>query len=287
MLTRADGSLVTVLTNHGPILDASGQIVSAISVLQDGAQLRALDQAKDEFLSIAAHELRNPLTSLHGNLQLLLRRVQKDPARADEATRLTAIIAQSDRLAGLVNRLLDVSRAELGRLDLTPRATDAASLIDRVVENARGLSPAHQIVADVPGQVPAVWDEMRIEQVLTNLISNAVNHTPGGEVRITATETDDDQIQISVSDQGPGIPDAAKTDLFDRYYRRTLEPGHDGAANNGLGIGLYISRVLARAHGGDLTVADAPGGGAVFVLRLPREAATPQSGDRVPTGATH
>ena len=271
---RADGSRVTVLANHAPILDAAGRIVGAVSVLQDVAQLRALDRAKDEFLSVAAHELRNPLTSLHGNLQLLHRRVQKDPNRGEEAARLEAIIAQSERLAQLVGRLLDVSRAELGRLDLEPGPADAAAVVRRVVDGARGLSAKHRVVAETPDHVPVHWDELRIEQVLTNLVGNAGKYAPEGEVRVTLDEGQDGSIRITVRDQGPGIPDAAKGRLFERYYRGTGEASADGNGD-GLGLGLYISRLIARAHGGDITIGDAPGGGALFTLAVPREARPP------------
>ena len=275
---RPDGSRVTVLANHAPVLDAGGRIVGAVGVYQDIAQLHALDRAKDEFLSVAAHELRNPLTSLHGNLQLLLRRVQKEADRGEDTARLEAIIAQSDRLAQLVGRLLDVSRAELGRLDLAIGPADAAALTRRVAEGARGLSPAHPVAVEAPGRLPVVWDEVRVEQVLVNLIGNAVKHTPGGEVRLTLEKLGDDQVRIVVRDQGPGIPDAAKARLFERYYRASGRGGDAAAEDDGLGLGLYISRQIARAHGGDVTVADAPGGGALFAVVLPREARVQATG---------
>jgi two-component system phosphate regulon sensor histidine kinase PhoR len=273
-IIRDDGSRVTVLANHAPILDVGGRIVGAISVLQDVAQLQAIDRAKDEFLSIAAHELRNPLTSLHGNLQLLLRRVQKDAARGDDAHRLEAIIVQSDRLAQLVGRLLDVSRAQLGRLDLEPSPTDAAAVIRRVAESSDGLSSQHTVLTHSPERVDVVWDEMRIEQVLVNLVGNAVKHTPSGNVHITLDEADDNIIRIAIQDQGPGIAHGARSRLFERYYRAGNEP-----SETGLGLGLYVSRLIARAHGGDLIVEDADGGGARFTLTVPRDIGAQQRGD--------
>lgn len=282
-ITRADGTPVTTLANHAPILDATGRIVGAVGVYQDVAELTALDRAKDEFLSIAAHELRNPLTSLHGNLQLLARRAHKEPARAEEAERLSTILAQSERVARLVDRLLDFSRAELGRLDLSVGPTDASAIVRRVAAGAQGLSAAHEIVVEAPAECPVVWDEVRIEQVLTNLVTNAAKYAPGGEIRLTLREAGDG-VELTVRDQGPGIPNAAKARLFERYYRApgAARGGDDGSPGpEGLGLGLYISRKIALAHGGDLTVADAPGGGALFSLALPRRvaAATGVGGD--------
>jgi len=269
MVNRPDGTRISVLATHAPVLDANGRIMGAVSVLQNIAQLRALDRAKDEFLSVAAHELRNPLTSLHGNLQLLLRRVQKDPDRAEDATRLEAIISQSDRLAQLVGRLLDVSRAELGRLDLEVDNADAAAIVSRAVDGARGLSASHQVVARTPESLLVAWDAIRIEQVLNNLVSNAVKYTEGGEVLMTLEESPGEMVQIFVRDHGAGIRDSLKSNLFERYMRANGEAQSEG---DGLGLGLYISRLIARAHGGDLTVHDAPGGGALFVLTIPRRA---------------
>ena len=273
---RADGTRVNVLANHAPVRDGGGRIVGAVSVLQDVAELRALDRAKDEFLSVAAHELRNPLTSLHGNLQLLLRRIRKEPGREGEAERLDAILAQSDRLAQLVGRLLDVSRAELGRLDLSLAPADAAALVGRVVAATRGLDPTRQIVAEGPKALPVVWDEVRVEQILANLVANAVRYAPSGEVRVTYGADRDGIVSVTVSDHGPGIPDAAKARLFERYYRAAGEtapgaepkPEGDGGPGDGLGLGLYISRKIARAHGGDLTV-ESDADLTTFRVRLP------------------
>ncbi|CAA9537416.1 MAG: hypothetical protein AVDCRST_MAG49-470 [uncultured Thermomicrobiales bacterium] len=303
-IARDDRGVVTVVANHAPILDAGGRIVGAVGVLQDVAQLRAIDKAKDEFLSVVAHELRNPLTSLRGNLQLLLRRVRRadDPSRAEEADRMEAIIAQSDRMGELVNRLLDVSRADLGRLDLSFGAGDAAAVVRRAVEGAQGLSKHHAFSAAVPEHFPVVWDGVRVEQVLSNLLGNAVKYTGGGEVRVALEERPGDHFAITVDDQGPGIPDLLKGRLFDRYYRAPSVGDHSheradspaapapprpSGSLEGLGIGLYISRKIALAHGGDLSVEDAPGGGARFVVELPREARPPRRvDDRDGTGVT-
>ena len=282
-IVRGDGSAVGVVANHAPVRDGGGRIVGAVSVLQDVAELSALDRAKDGFLSIAAHELRNPLTSLHGNLQLLRRRIGQEPGREAEIERVEGVLAQSDRLASLVGRLLDVSRAELGRLDLSLAPIDAAATVRRIVEAARGLDPARPVTVEAPDRLPAVWDEVRVEQVLTNLIDNALKYASHGGVQVTVGGDDAGGVTVAVRDSGPGVPDTAKARLFERYYRGgrdTSAPGTDGNGTDGLGLGLYVSRKIARAHGGELTVADAPGGGAVFALRLPRDAAKAWAADR-------
>ncbi|HEV2106754.1 MAG TPA: ATP-binding protein [Thermomicrobiales bacterium] len=275
---RPDGSTVTAVVSVAPDRDANDRIAGAVAILQDTAQLQSIDRGKDEFLSIVAHELRNPMTSLRGNMQLLLRRWRKmgDPARREDIERFETIIAQSDRMADLVNRLLDVSRADLGRLDMSVADGDAASIVRGAIAAHQGLSNAHRFIAKAPDRVPVRWDILRIDQVMTNLLGNAMKYTERGDIRVTVQEMPDGFIEIAIADQGPGIPDHAKTHLFDRYYRAPQDEhaGNGGprGALEGMGIGLYISHKIAQAHGGDLTLQDTPGGGATFVLRLPRQA---------------
>lgn len=276
-ILREDGAQVSVLGTYAPVLDANERIVGVVCVLQNVADFRQLDRAKDEFLSVAAHELRNPLTSLHGNLQLLLRRVQKDADRQDEAARLRLILAQSDRLAQLVGRLLDVSRADLGRLDLTMRPVDAGAMVSRIVEAAPGLGGARWISRLGLDHLGVVWDEIRVEQILTNLLTNAIKYGQDSAISVTLSRSSPDTVRIAVEDRGPGISDAAKARLFDRYYREADDlpsnaTGTDDVERiDGLGLGLYVSRKIARAHGGDLMVSDGADGGACFVLELPRD----------------
>lgn len=254
--------------------------VEAAQAEDEVAALQALDLAKDEFLSVVAHELRNPLTSLRGNLQLLQRQVQRNEQPA-EAERVGTILAQVDRMNALVNRLFDVSRAELGRLDISFVPDDAADIVRRAVEGAAGLSAAHTIVAEVEENEPVTWDGDRIGQVLSNLITNAVKYTPGGNVCVSLA-AEDDRLQIAVRDYGPGVPDHLKARLFERYFRAFGPHAGSGREGDhiaeGLGLGLYISRQIARAHEGDLLVEDAADGGARFVLVLPRHVATSSAG---------
>lgn len=278
-IVRDDGSTVRVIGNHVPIVADDGRIVSGVGVYQDIQQLREVDRAKDEFLSIVAHELRNPLTSLRGNLQLLQRRLrrQDDPIRTAEIERLDGLLAQTDRLDDLVGRLLDVSRADLGRITLECDRHDAVELVAQAVETARGLAGAHTIAFDGPAALPVIWDQVRVGQVLANLLSNAIRYTRPGEIHVTLRPIAEDQVEVLVRDHGHGIPDAVKARVFERYYRGdtgdTGESDHDG-----LGIGLYISSRIVAAHRGTLTVDDATGGGSVFSVRLPANASHEAAG---------
>lgn len=266
-IRRDDGSIVRVIGNHVPIMADDGRIVSGVGVFQDIEELREVDQAKDEFLSVVAHELRNPLTSLRGNMQLVQRRLQRqgDPARAEDVERLAGLIAQTDRINELVSRLLDVSRADLDRIVMEYGECDGAQLVASAVETARGLTARHTIVLEAPDTLRVAWDRIRVEQVIGNLLSNAIKYTAHGEIRVTLGIGDDGLVEMAVADQGDGIPESVKARVFERYYRGTQEtPGSEG-----LGIGLYISSRIVAAHRGTLTVSDGPGGGSVFTVRLP------------------
>ncbi len=290
-IERETGETVEVLSNHAPIFSATGTITGAVSILQDRAHFKPLDRVKDEFLSVVAHELRNPLTSLKGNLQLLDRRIRRDGALTAEEglSRVDAVLGQVDRIAELVSRLLDISRADLGRLDVSVSATDAAAIVQKASDEAAGMVPDREVRVTCASYVPVVWDEVRIEQILTNLLTNAARYAPDGPIEIDLRESRDgpdhnhDLVQISVRDHGAGIPAGIRPRLFKQYYR--FDDGHTdidpaSGGRHGLGIGLYLSERFAHAHGGTLEVDDARDGGAIFTLSLPRVAKVP---DVIPT----
>jgi signal transduction histidine kinase len=280
LIPQQDGSQIEVLANHAPILDLRGAVVGSVSVLQNRSDFKSLDRAKDEFISVVAHELRNPLTSLRGNLQLLNRRLRKrdDEEAEAERQRVDTAIQQVDRVADLVSRMLDVSRVDMGSLDVSPAETDAVSLLNEVVNAAIGVEPTREFRVTAPDAMPVVWDAARIHQVLSNLMQNAARYAPGTLVEITLEERPNDRVQIRVRDHGPGVPDAIRRRLFKQYYR--FDDGdEDGQAvaadgSRGLGIGLYISARLVKQHHGTMRVHNHPEGGAVFTLDLPRDAST-------------
>lgn len=280
LIPQKDKSQLEVLANHAPIMDLRGSVVGSVSVLQNRSDFKSLDRAKDEFISVVAHELRNPLTSLRGNLQLLDRRLRKREGEDAEAERqrVDTAIQQVDRVADLVSRMLDVSRVDMGSLDVSPGETDAVSLLNEVVNAAIGLDPTREFNVHAPDSMPVVWDASRIHQVLSNLMQNAARYAPGTPVDITLEERPDDRIRIQVRDHGPGVPAAIRRRLFKQYYR--FDDGQDDEqrvaadGSRGLGIGLYISARLVKAHYGSLQVDNHPEGGAVFTLDLLRDAST-------------
>lgn len=275
LIPLPDGSVREVVGNHAAILDGRGHIVSAISVFQDRADFAAMDTARDEFTSVIAHELRNPLTSLRGNLQLLERRTRRRPDESaeDDLRRIGIAISEADRIGDLVTRMLDVSRVGLNRLDIQPGSCDAVKLVVDACLAAQARMPRREVTCTHPESLPVTWDAARISQVLSNLTQNADRYAPDSPLDVRLGYTDKNRVRISVRDHGPGVPPEIRRRLFRQYYR--FDDGEDDSmrimtdGSRGLGIGLYVSAQLAKLHGGRLRVQDAEGGGAEFILDMP------------------
>jgi PAS domain S-box-containing protein len=238
----------------------------------DNARLfRSANEAiatRDEFLSIASHELNTPLTPLRMQLDSL-RRGRFQPDRAGE--KLDAASRQVTRLTKLVSELLDVSRIRSGRLHLEPEAFDMAALVDEVVartsEEAERAGVTFAVRADRPCE--GTWDRMRLDQVVTNLLTNAVKYGGGKPVQVDLSRTDAG-VRLAVSDRGIGIAPENQRRIFERFERAT-SARHYG----GFGLGLWIARQIVVSSGGAIAVASAPGRGSTFVVELPREPPAP------------
>ena len=239
---------------------------------------RAAQRAKTEFLSLISHELKTPLTSIKGTAQMMNRRILKaysagqltdpvqDQARQADVRSLNLVIGQVDRLTRLVDDLLDISRLQSGRFELFPTATDLVRVVRGMVDSLRPTSPAHRLALEAPPVLPGVFDPLRVEQVLTNLISNAIKYSPSDtEIRVQVRPEDDTAV-VCVTDQGPGLSAEEQERIFEQYFR--AQAGRRNPTS-GLGLGLYISRQLVEYHGGTIWVESAPGAGAMFCFRLP------------------
>jgi signal transduction histidine kinase len=247
--------------------------VTAISMLTLAAALaerRAAIRARDEFISIASHELKTPLTALKLRLGSAIRmgeRLEAD-GQAEKLTRaLAAASTTADRLGGLVDDLLDVSRLTAGRFALRIERVDIVELLREVVgrlrEQAAEVGSSIELVIAAP--VVGSWDRSRLEQVVTNLISNAIKYGMGKPIALSV-ETSGDRVRIRVRDVGMGIPRADHSRVFQAFERLPT-----AERVGGLGLGLYIGRQIALAHGGMLMVESDPPSGSTFTLDLPRE----------------
>lgn len=237
-----------------------GTLVSRIE-LRDRAMRAATDEgrrlAAEELVTVLAHDLGNYLTPLRGRLEQNLRDAIRD-GRDTHRQRLEASLQSVDSITQLTADLLDVSRIEEGILRLRPSVIGVRDLVGEV---ARALGADHvRIAVEVPEDLSVRADQRRLRQVLANLIGNAVKHSPAdGTVSIEARRLDG-EVEIRVSDEGPGVPSDIMPRVFTRYAR--------GPRSTGLGIGLYLAERIASAHGGRLTLDSTPSG-ATFALRLP------------------
>jgi signal transduction histidine kinase len=223
---------------------------------------------RDNFLSIASHELRNPLNSLHLRLNILKREIAVLAEADEEARRLSGHVdkaaAQVTRMAQLLDRLLDIARIASGRVRLEPREYDLAAQVEQVAERfAEQVAPG-QILVAAPGPVKGSWDEMRADQVITNLLSNAVKYGEGKTIQVTVRAAED-VAEIEVADHGIGIAADDHDRVFEQFERVENDQGRAG-----FGLGLWISRQIVLAMGGEMRLRSQPGEGATFMVRLPR-----------------
>ena len=236
-------------------------------------------RARDQFLAVAAHELRSPLTSMKGFAQLLLRRARKSAAGEEWLSPLQTIDAQVNRMTELVNRLLDVSRIEEKRLQLVLAPADLRQVVINAVVEAQMTTENHTvrfIGADEP--VVLEIDATRVTQVLSNLLDNAIRYSPPDTVvTVDLRAGADGGAVVSVHDEGPGVPLQLRERLFERYFSGMAAPR--GSAE-GLGLGLYVASGIVEAHGGAIWVDSDGERGATFNFSLPREAAAAAAGEK-------
>ena len=225
---------------------------------------------RDDFFSVASHELKTPVTALMAYTQFMLRRAERQRGLTDKqiADALEEVHWQSDRLGRLVAQLLDTSRLDAGKLELDPEVTDLTALVREAVYTARSASPRHTISVLAQPGIRAMIDPLRFEQVITNLLDNAIKYSPDGgpiEVRLSCSESND--VSLTVTDHGIGIPAEHRSHVFDRFYQ--AHAGQHFAGVAGMGLGLYISRRIVEMHGGSIQI-DAPeAGGACVSILLP------------------
>jgi signal transduction histidine kinase len=236
------------------------------------------DQAlrmRSDFLSIAAHELRTPLTSLRLQLSLLQRQVLTLPETVPGASKLSGMVASLDRnlqrLTVLAQDLLDVSQINSGRLAIRRAPMDLTDLAHEVTDRFEDEAKRRgcRLIVDAPVPVEGEWDHSRLDQVLTNLISNALAYGRGHPVTVRVAP-DSSHARLQVQDQGPGIAPDDQERIFRRFERAGSKD--DGS---GLGLGLYITREIVQAHGGCITVDSSPGAGATFIVELPYRCVVP------------
>ena len=257
-----DGSRLPVLAGAFAL---PGDPPQALVFLLDNSARKALEQRKDEFISMASHELKTPLTALKMQTSLLKRKLAKQVSY-DPVVAISQTEAQVNKLTWLVGELLDVSKIQMDRLDYAEETVDLDALLQEVTETIQLTSTTHTIVIHGATQSCMVGDKERLEQVFINLINNAIKYSPQAdtvEINLSASAK---TATINVHDYGIGIPKAQREKIFERFYRAVTP---DQKAFPGLGMGLYITAEIVKRHGGTIQVESDEGKGSTFQVTLP------------------
>lgn len=271
-----DGRLIPISVSVSPITDETGKVVGASKIARDISEqlslqaerarhyeeVKALNARKDEFIGLASHELKTPLTSVAGYLEILSRMV------ADEKSKLFLhkTRQQVKKLSSLVDDLLDVTKIESGKLSFSEERFDIRRVVEDVIELISHSNHAFQFVLNTEvDELFITGDPHRIEQVLSNLLTNAVRYSPGTDrVELLLSEEEECAL-IGVKDYGVGIPQDKLEEIFSRFYR----VNETKSQASGLGLGLYLSQEIVSRHGGTIWAESQPGEGSVFWVRLP------------------
>lgn len=228
---------------------------------------------RDRFLSVASHELKTPLTSMLLQIQLLQRRVARAALLAEREQRTLQVVSeQAQRLDRMITSLLDISRLELGQLSLSRAPVNLCAVAQRVVIEVQPTTEAHIVTCTAPKEELMVdGDELRLEQVLQNLLQNAIKYSPEGGPIEVAVASEAGQVCLTVADRGIGFPAESAARLFERFYRAS---NADPQQISGLGIGLYVVQEIVRLHRGSVRAEPQEGGGSRFTVCLPQTASS-------------
>lgn len=281
-LQRPGGGRVTVSVTYTPLYDEQKRLVNIIVNVHDITRFREEEEIKSTFTSIISHELKTPVALIKGYAQTLAR---PDATWDAETARqsLEVIEEEADRLEALINNLLDASRIQASGLRLDYGDVNMPRLAERVAQGYRLQTDDHQIELDFPADLPLVWgDEERLRQVLTNLVGNAIKYSPkGGVIRIGGWMDEKESLAFVnkvqqrlvtyVADQGIGIPTQELPFIFERFYRVDSSLRRSTA---GAGLGLYLSKAIVEAHGGQIWVRSESNKGTTFFMAIPIEQQT-------------
>jgi PAS domain S-box-containing protein len=266
MISTKDGQQVAIGVTASAVRSPHGEPLSGVLNLRDITRIRENEQLRSTFMSIISHELQTPIAIIKGYASTL----RREDAQWDEQTirgRLEAIEEESDRLHHLVANLLQASRIQAGGLKMDPGPLDLAEMAQKVVRKFATRSPHHVFRAHFPEDMPTVWaDRERIEEVLLNLLDNAVKYSPNTKLIRVAGQVAGDEVIISVGDKGMGIPLREQERIFDRFQR---VDNASSRTTQGAGLGLYICRAILEAHGGRIWVESELGKGSTFFFSLP------------------
>ena len=287
IVERPDGQRRNVMPYPDPIFDSSGVVVEAVNMLVDitdlkqkeialresedkyrklAAELQISLKTEEEFISIASHELKTPITTINAFLQVL---IEMHPELKDNRTNymLTRSKAQVDRLIRLIRDLLDVTKIKAGKLDLNFESACLNDIVDDAINDHSSIITSHTIIKTGESNSKVRCDKSRIEQVISNLLTNAAKYSKNADKIIVSINEDEKNIQVDIQDFGMGIAKENIPKVFDRFFRAH---GTDGGMLSSLGLGLYISADIIKRHNGKIWVDSKIGQGTVFHFSLPK-----------------
>jgi two-component system, OmpR family, phosphate regulon sensor histidine kinase PhoR len=261
-----------ILVGAAPVRGGDGRIVAAVVTFSDETAVHALEEARDDVVRMISHDLRTPLNAVYTQAHLLLRA----PGDASKVTeRARSIVRSCERMSAMIHDLVDTTLLEAGQLQLAPVPVDLATLVPDLIERLRGgLDVDRVAVRLAPGLPLIAADPPRVERILTNLLSNALKYSPGeSSVTLDGDDAPGGFVCVTVSDRGVGIAPEDQAHLFERFFR-----ARGARRPEGLGLGLYITRLLVEAHHGRIEVQSALGQGSTFRLYFPAAHAAEASG---------
>ena len=220
---------------------------------------------KDEFIAVASHELKTPVTSIKAFAQLLARRMKRSGDEESYAY-VSKMDTQLDKLTGLIKELLDVSKIDSGHLELRVEEFDFDEFVSGIIDDLKLISTRHEIEIKGASKMRVVADKNRLEQVIINLVSNGIKYSPGGGKIVVRLSGDQAQAKLAVQDYGVGIPTKEQSKVFDRFYR---VGGSMRDTFAGLGLGLFISADIIKRQGGKIWLKSKEGEGSTFFFSLP------------------
>lgn len=260
-----NGQRVNVSLTVSPIRDKTGKIIGASKIARDITQQINLQRQKDEFIGIASHELKTPVTSIKSYAQVLRLRFIKE-GNQQAAELLGKLDAQVDKLTNLIGDLLDITKIEAGKMQFNNEYFPFDELVDEITEEMQHTTDNHQLIKQGKTSKVIYSDHDRIGQVLVNLISNAIKYSPYADKIIISSSVEGENVKLCVQDFGVGIPRNKQDKVFERFFRAS-GPGKE--TYPGLGLGLYISSEIIKRSGGRIWVESTEGKGSTFCILLP------------------
>lgn len=263
-IATADGER-RLLPRGTPVYSEQGDVVGTTVVLQDVTRLLSFEELKNNLVATVAHEFRTPLTSLHMSIHLLTEQLV-GPLTEKQADLVYAAREDCERLQRIVEELLDLSRIQSGHLELRKAPAELESLVRKALDAQEGSAAQKDVELRcevVPGAGHVLVDPDRIALVFSNLLANAIRHSPSGGAVVARAAIANERARIEIKDDGPGVPAEFRQAIFEKYFRVP------GAASGGAGLGLFIAREIVQAHGGEIGVDSEPGCGSLFWFTLP------------------